>query len=367
MEPEFPSDYPHPTGRRCRWGLSVRGLMVLVLVIGSWLGWYGLKVREQRDIVAAIRKAGGDIGYDWQIASSSNLTDLNKSTVGAPEAFGGRVVWPRWLVDLLGIDAFGRVDKVWIAKGSSEISEPLLAQIGKLRHLEVLSIHNRIILDTAGLVHLKDLSGLRDLHLGVQARGQSTDLSWLRGKTQLEMLHLGTIAVRDNDLIHLRPLTNLRTLVLRSPHITDAGLVHLSGLTRLQCLIFAHDSIRGEGLAHLDRMRSLETLAMLRSKIETLKYLPALPIKDLCLPFSLIDDRGLARIRSMPALDQVFLDGTKLTDAGLESLIAQPKLKWVYVNGTGVTPSGAAAFRAKKPRGVIGYGPIQKSQYFLIP
>jgi len=340
--------------------------MILVL-IGGLLGWYGLKVREQREIVAAIRAAGGDVGYEWQAASSGNLQDLVKSTGGSPKAFGGRVVCPRWLVGLLGNDAFGRVDKVWFARAQDEISEPLLAQIGKLRNLEVLCVYNRIILDTAGLVHLRGLSGLRDLRLEVKARGQSTDLSWLRGKTQLEILDLGTIPVRDDDLIHLRPLTNLCTLVFRSPHITDAGLVHLSGLIRLQCLIFNYASIRGEGLVHLGRLGSLETLAMLRSRIETLNDLPAIPLGYLCLPFTLIDDRGLAHFRSMPNLKEVFLDGTKITDAGLESLIAQPNIEFVHVNGTGITPSGVGAFQAKKPRGMVDHGPIQNSPYFSIP
>jgi hypothetical protein len=367
MESEARAGVRPPAGRRRRRGLSVRGLMILVLVFGSGLGWYGLKVREQREAVAAIRGAGGDVGYDWQVAKSSNLADLDRSTGGRPGAFGGRVVWPRWLVGLLGIDAFGRVDKVWFAKGQGEISEPLLAQIGKLRSLEVLSVHHRVALDTAGLAHLKDLSGLRVLDLQVKARGRSTDLSWLRGKARLEMLHLGSIPVRDDDLIHLRPLTNLRTLVLRSPHITDAGLVHLSGLTRLQCLIFAHDSIRGEGLAHLGRMGSLETLAMLRSKVETLDHLPAIPVRDLCLPFAGIDDRGLARLRSMPALENVILDGTKVTDGGLESLIAQPRIERVYVNGTGVTFPGVVAFWVKKPNCLVRYGAIQNSDYFSIP
>jgi hypothetical protein len=356
-------DRPPACGRR-RWQLSVRGLMILVL-IGGLLGWYGLRVREQHQIVAAIRAAGGDVGYDWQVASSWNLDDLVKSMSDRPTAFGGRLVWPRWLVHLLGFDAFGRVDKVWFASGQG-ISEPLLAQIGKLRNLEVLGVYNRITLDTAGLVHLKDLSRLRELTLIVKARGQSTDLSWLRGMTQLEILHLGTIPVRDDDLIHLRPLTNLRALVFRSPHITDAGLVHLSGLIHLQSLIFAHDSIRGEGLAHLGRMGSLETLAMLRSKIETLDHLPAIPIRNLCLPFTLIDDRGLARFKAMPTLDLVTLDGTKITNAGLEYLITQPNIVSVDVNGTGVTPSGVDAFRAKKPRATVRYGPIQKSPYFSI-
>jgi len=50
--------------------------MILVL-IGGLLGWFSLRVREQRRIVAAIREAGGDVGYDWQVASSGNLPDLS--------------------------------------------------------------------------------------------------------------------------------------------------------------------------------------------------------------------------------------------------------------------------------------------------
>jgi hypothetical protein len=366
MEFQLPSgDRPIARrGRRRRWRLSVRVLMILVLVLGGWLGPYGLRVHEQRAIVAAIRAAGGSVGYDWQVAASANLAALVKSTADPPKAFGGRVVWPKWLVELLGIDAFGRVDKVWFARG--ELSEPLLAQIGKLRDLEVLCVYNWLMLDTAGLVHLKDLSRLRDLHLQVKARGHATDLSWLRGMAQLEALHLGAIPVRDDDLIHLRPLTNLCAFIVRSPHITDAGLVHLSGLSRLQCLILNQAAIRGEGLVHLGRMGSLETLALLRSKIETLDYLPAIPIRNLCLPFSSLDDRGLAHIPSMPSLNLVFLDGTKITDAGLEFLTTQPNIESVHVNGTGVTPSGVAAFQAKKPRASVEHGPIQKSPYFFI-
>jgi len=37
---------------------SVRGLVVLVLVIGAWLGWLVRSVRIQREAVVAINKAG---------------------------------------------------------------------------------------------------------------------------------------------------------------------------------------------------------------------------------------------------------------------------------------------------------------------
>jgi hypothetical protein len=45
---------------------SVRGLIVLVLVVGGWLGWTVRSSRIQRDAVAAIRKADRSVSYDWE-------------------------------------------------------------------------------------------------------------------------------------------------------------------------------------------------------------------------------------------------------------------------------------------------------------
>jgi hypothetical protein len=49
--------------------LSVRGMMVLVLVIGIGSGWLARGIRSaqiQRDAVVAIQKAGGFVLYDWE-------------------------------------------------------------------------------------------------------------------------------------------------------------------------------------------------------------------------------------------------------------------------------------------------------------
>jgi hypothetical protein len=40
--------------------------MVLVLVIGALLGWMARRARVQREAVAAIQKAGGMVGYNWE-------------------------------------------------------------------------------------------------------------------------------------------------------------------------------------------------------------------------------------------------------------------------------------------------------------
>ena len=45
---------------------SVRGLIVLVLLIGCWMGWLVRSARIQRDAVAAIKDAGGTVSYEWE-------------------------------------------------------------------------------------------------------------------------------------------------------------------------------------------------------------------------------------------------------------------------------------------------------------
>ena len=50
-----------------RWlRLSVRGLMILVLILGGGLGWIVHRAKTQRVAVAAIEKAGGWVRYDWE-------------------------------------------------------------------------------------------------------------------------------------------------------------------------------------------------------------------------------------------------------------------------------------------------------------
>jgi hypothetical protein len=51
---------------------SVRGLIVLVLVIGAGLGWIVRSARMQREAVAAIKNAGGSVSYDWRWSNGNS-------------------------------------------------------------------------------------------------------------------------------------------------------------------------------------------------------------------------------------------------------------------------------------------------------
>jgi hypothetical protein len=55
-----------PKKRPCRsyLRLSLRGLIVLVLGIGGWMGWMVHTARVQRNAVAAIQKIDGTVRYD---------------------------------------------------------------------------------------------------------------------------------------------------------------------------------------------------------------------------------------------------------------------------------------------------------------
>ena len=40
--------------------------MALVLILGGGLGWFTYRARVQREAVAVIQSAGGDVAFSWQ-------------------------------------------------------------------------------------------------------------------------------------------------------------------------------------------------------------------------------------------------------------------------------------------------------------
>lgn len=175
--------------------LSVRGLVVLVLLVGSGIGWFVRGARIQRDAVAAIEETGGLAYYDWE---STNGDVING---GGPPA-------PWWLCELIGIDCFGHVDAVWY-RGSTQ-SEAAIAAVGRLTRLRYLNMDHTLTTD-ANLVHVADLTSLHDLFL-------SDD------------------QVTNAGMVHLGRLSNLSRLFLAGTSVTNAGMVQLGRLTNLSYL-----------------------------------------------------------------------------------------------------------------------------------
>ena len=84
---------------------SVRGLIVIVLLIGVGLGWIGHSATSSVSR-AAIAERRGRGYYRWQWDGDRYF------------GLKGDHGWPKWLVDALGIDFFSRVVRGHIKTGS---------------------------------------------------------------------------------------------------------------------------------------------------------------------------------------------------------------------------------------------------------
>ena len=127
----------------------MRGLIVVVLVIGGWFGWIVRSARIQSEAVAAIERAGGFASYDWEWKD------------GLPVANGARHA-PRWFVDRIGVDYFGTVVRVY-CNAYSRLSDDVMSQIGRLTDLEELVLPASVCTDS-GLAKLQALSRLQILN-----------------------------------------------------------------------------------------------------------------------------------------------------------------------------------------------------------
>ena len=85
--------------KRRRFRYSLRGLMLLILVLCIGLGVWAEKARRQRSAVAAILSSGGDAAYDYEMVNGDYQADRHPSE-------------PKWLLRLSGIDFFHNVKYV---------------------------------------------------------------------------------------------------------------------------------------------------------------------------------------------------------------------------------------------------------------
>ena len=73
---EQPTPISRPWRRYLRF--NVRGLIVVVLVIGAGLGWVVSEAHVQRDAVAAIRRAGCSVMYSWEWSDGKLIPRVGK-------------------------------------------------------------------------------------------------------------------------------------------------------------------------------------------------------------------------------------------------------------------------------------------------
>src|SRR5262249_1028801 len=143
----------------------------------------------------------------------------------------------KWIVDRLGVDAFGSVTQVSFRRlsrtpTSAEIAETL-AHVGQLSRLKYLTFI-RMPVDDAGLAHLKGLSNLESLMLRGRKEVSDAGVAHLATINSLKGLYLENSKISDEGLASVGKLTGLEPLNLQRTQVGDAGLAHLGGLTCLE-------------------------------------------------------------------------------------------------------------------------------------
>jgi internalin A len=128
--------------------VSLRSSLGLVLLFGVLLGWIVHRAEVQRTAVAAIRRAGGTVLYEWEIKNGTPISNA-------------RPWWPQWLVALIGVDYFGDVVAFW---GGRRFSDVELSQVVNLGRLERVNLNASSVTD-AGLVHVGRLNRVTLLQL----------------------------------------------------------------------------------------------------------------------------------------------------------------------------------------------------------
>ncbi|MGO9464777.1 MAG: hypothetical protein ACLQVF_11580 [Isosphaeraceae bacterium] len=91
-----------PPSSRRRFVLSLRALLILVLVLGAWLGWFVRNARIQHDAVAAVQRAGGSVAYDIDWRNEGFNPYARPWT--PMRLLDGKLWGTKWLIDHLGID-----------------------------------------------------------------------------------------------------------------------------------------------------------------------------------------------------------------------------------------------------------------------
>ena len=291
------SDQP----RRRRLRFSVRALMLLVLMVAVILGRQVNQARRQRDAVAAIRRYGGWVQYDYEFI---NDTFIFRRTPLAPKWLRRRL-GDEYFQDVYGVDlAYQRAGGTGRWQENPHSSDDVMAHLEAFPRLRVLRVHKGQATDAA-MKHVGNLTSLEELTME-DAEVGDTGVACLKGLRNLKNIDISNSRMTDAGLGCLSRLPKVEELGLQGHRFTDAGLSSLSGRTNLKGLYLG---LGGAG----------------------------------------ITDAGMSHLKGLANLETLDLQKTGVTDRGLDQLRGLAKLKEIWTSESRITKDGAARFQAAKP------------------
>ncbi len=381
--------------RRRRLALSLRTLMILVLIVGGFLGWQARRASLQRQAVAVITAAGGRVQYDYAVEARKKS---GKWINDPPHPWA-----PDWLRRSVGPEYFQ--DVAWVFLNNKNPVEEikhdpkLFETVALLDRVEMLQTI-RYPLDNADFARLMAMPRLKEVTLlfvdvtdeglaclesspaieslvlrakpdTITVRGleriarqprinrleltqvdltDPADLAPLAKLTRLENLMLMNSPTDDACLNYLANLTELNKLDLRRTQVTDAGVDRLAKLPKLQVVLIDGSKLTEVGLAKLDAIGSLKGIYLDPLPQMTDRGLASLSklqgFDTLCLTAPNVTDAGLARLKGLNLL-RMTISGAGVTDAGVKNLAANNQTQELNLSGTSITSEGLPALSAQ--------------------
>lgn len=305
-------------GKKKRWGVTLRVLMVVIVVLAIGIAQPINRARRQKSAVAEIGRQGGHIGYTYNYKVE----------------YGNWPPWPsddpsvpRWLLRTLGPEYFRSANFVGFSA-----SGPQAQFIDDLEFLDALP-------------------DVRALHFV----GTSFPDDSLRHTKGLDLIrfYAEQTQIGDEGLAHLANQKNIWDLKLCGGHVTDEGLRHLAGMSKLRHLKLSEfEEITKDGLAAIAHAKDLERLSLANTSIGDagLVHLKGLErLRFLDLRGTRVTDAGLVYLQQLPSLSALHLSGDQITDEGLHYLRSFPALSHVGLFQTAVTDSGLAGLLSNRP------------------
>jgi hypothetical protein len=216
-------------GGNWRWfRFSLRTLLLLLTVVGIWLGYTVNAARRQRAAVNTLQGSGVTIMYDYMETAARTW-----STSGKPSG-------PDWLRNALGLDYF---------------HYPVYA-----------SVRSRVENTNDIVAALYALPGLKTLMLAGDSINDET-IGELGPLDRLEELHITAAHVTDRGLKQLLKFPRLQWLIFNDVPITDAGCATLAELSNLEELRLYGSDVSDDALIHLKKLHKLRRLTITKTRI----------------------------------------------------------------------------------------------------
>jgi hypothetical protein len=299
----------------------LKTLMVAVTLFclaAGWFGWRWRYAQFQKQLVADIRAAGGNVYYQRSdhgplgpdFHSDLSVVSLRNFTL-TPE-LAERI---SRVTSLRNIQIY-----------DSTVQAGAMAPLARLPQLESLQVLNCELRDPEAFTSFAD-RGLEYLVIDGVALSQE-QLAQIGRIKAVEQLSFAQTPITDEQLRAIAQMKQLVSITLQATSVRGSGLAHLAGMERLNYLSLCGSPVDDEGMAHLPRLAQLMVLDLSETQIT---------------------DGAMTSLARLPALHNLWLRDTAVTDAALPPLKKLPQLGYVHVDQTAVTKTAAAQFSGGDP------------------